>query len=1156
MHNVHTGHEQVNKNEHNFLPFIKIYDKRQNSTLNILIDSGANKNILRPGILQKAKKIKPTITKNFCGSKVISSKGRATLLGSDLPAVPVYEMDFHNFFHGLIGSETLSKFKATLDYINSTLNVLDKTIKFHKYHIQRKPNQFNHFVTMQSDSDGDWVVTKPSKLTEHVLIEPGLYKSKHNSTTFIVRTNKPQPPEIPHEKLFLKVNNFEVHNFYNENKQPEDITTERIESLIRTNHLSKLEKQKLLETLEKHNKVIPRDNEKLTATTRIKHKINTTDDNPIYTKTYRYPHAHKITVKEQIDDMLENGIITHSESPWNAPIWVVPKKSDASGKRKFRVVIDYRKLNDKTIDDRHPIPQIEDILDNLGRSCYFTTLDLKSGFHQIELDEKSRQKTAFSTDLGHYEFLRMPFGLKNAPATFQRAMNSILGNLIGTVCYVYLDDIIIFGKNLTEHLENLGKVLEKLALSNLKIQLDKCEFLKRDCEFLGHVVTSEGVKTNPDKIKEILNWNLPKSQKEIKQFLGLLGYYRKFIKDYSKLAYPMTKYLKKDKDVDINDPQYVLAFEKCKILLTTDPILAHPDYDKPFVLTTDASNYAIGAVLSQINDGKDHPVAFASRTLNKHETNYSTTEKEALAIIWSVGKFNSYLYGNKFTLVTDHKPLTFIKTSTKNLKVLRWRLELENYDYTVEYKTGKTNVVADALSRKLDVNVNENDDSTDRDSIQNNPTESDANTVHSTDTSDDYFLHFTERPINAYRNQIIFRHARINTTIQETVFPNYKRIIICRDNLSKELITESLKEFHNGKQTAILAPENTLQLIQEVYREHFSDASSHFVITQNMVEDVTSELRQDALVRKEHETAHRGIQEVEKQLKRSYFFPNMTKRIRIFNNACRICFQHKYERKPYNIKITPRPIEKAPFQRIHMDIFGMDKHNYLSIICAFSKHLQLVPIETRNALDIQNALTTYFANFRTPRTIVCDHEASFTSIQLKAFLADLGVQLEFASSSESNGQIEKTHSTVIELFNTNKHKYPELRSPEIMNMVTSLYNETVHSSTSFTPNEIVFNQRNLINPNEISPASQKIFDNAIIHLNKARRNMEKYNDEKEDAPTIEVEQEVFIKKPTRKKIDPRFTATKCTENMNKTFKIPRNVKRNKNKIKRLRKTNL
>lgn len=309
------------------------------------------------------------------------------------------------------------------------------------------------------------------------------------------------------------------------------MTKSDISKLIRTDHLSDFEKSLLTDVILKHQDTLLKTEEKLSATTAIKHKILTKDEEPTYTKSYRYPHHFKKDIEEQIQEMLDNGIITHSESPYSSPIWVVPKKMDASGTRKVRVVIDYRKLNDKTVDDKFPIPQIEEILDSLGKSTYFTTLDLKSGFHQIEMDPKHRKKTAFSTALGHFEFTRMPFGLKNAPATFQRAMNNILGDCIGKICYVYLDDIIIIGFNLENHLENVSKVLKRLSDFNLKIQLDKCEFLKREREFLGHIITPKGVKPNPDKVKKILEWNLPKTTKEIKQFLGLTGYYRKFIKD-------------------------------------------------------------------------------------------------------------------------------------------------------------------------------------------------------------------------------------------------------------------------------------------------------------------------------------------------------------------------------------------------------------------------------------------------------------------------------------------------------------------------------------------------------------------------------------------------------------------------------------------------
>uniref|UniRef100_A0AAG5DT40 RNA-directed DNA polymerase n=1 Tax=Anopheles atroparvus TaxID=41427 RepID=A0AAG5DT40_ANOAO len=787
-------------------------------------------------------------------------------------------------------------------------------------------------------------------------------------------------------------------------------------------------------------------------------------------------------------ELLDNGIIAHSTSPYSSPVWVVPKKTDASGKRKIRVVIDYRKLNEKTIEDKYPIPQIEEILDNLGKSSYFTTLDLKSGFHQIEMDPKDRMKTAFSTTQGHFEFARMPFGLKNAPAAFQRAMNSVLSGLIGNICFVYLDDIIVVGKNLKTHLDNLDTVLQRLSDFNLKIQLDKCEFLKRETEFLGHTITPEGIKPNPDKIAKILDWRLPTTQKEIKQFLGLTGYYRRFIRDYAKLTKPLSKCLKKDATVNFNQEEYRTSFEELKKIISSDQILIYPDFKLPFILTTDASNYALGAVLSQMQDGKERPIAFGSRTLNETESNYSTTEKEALAIIWAVQKYKPYLYGNKFTLITDHKPLTFIKTSTKNSKILRWRLELENFDYDIQYKEGKANVVADALSRKVnsssDSNTNKNlsftgienqphkkenteenitvnleeslfvsggqdENNPSPDNSPNNPN-SDSQTIHSADTSDDYYIHFSERPINYYRNQIIFRTSRITTDITEAPFPGFNRTIICKPYHDELTIMDSFKRYHNGKQTAIMAPENLIQLIQSVYRQHFNQRG-HFVLTQLQVEDVTNQERQDRIVSKEHERAHRGITEVEHQLRRSYFFPKMTNKIKAITHLCKVCNTHKYERKPYNIKLSPRPTTNRPFDRVHMDIFQIDKCNFLSLVDSFSKHLQLIPMATKNITDVKNALAQYFATYNTPSQIITDHETTFRSLQLKNYLDNLNIELSYVSCSESNGQVEKTHSTIIEIFNTNKSKFTDMSTIEKMLLSVSLYNNSVHSATKYTP---------------------------------------------------------------------------------------------------------
>lgn len=315
--------------------------------------------------------------------------------------------------------------------------------------------------------------------------------------------------------------------------------------------------------------------------------------------------------------------------------------------------------------------------------------------------EEDVQKTAFSTENGHYEFLRMPFGLKNAPSTFQRVMDNILRGIQNEKCLVYLDDIIIFSTSLQEHINRLREVFDRLRKSNFKIQLDKSEFLRKEVAYLGHIVTPNGVKPNPGKIYSIQNYPMPKTTKQIKRFLGLLGYYREFIKDFASLTKPLTKCLKKNAVVNVEDPEYVNCFDLCKNILTNDPILQYPDFERSFNLTTDARNFAICAVLSQGKVGVDDlPVAFASRTLNDSECNYSAIEKELLAIVWSVKYFRPYLFGRKFKVYTDHKPLQWVfSLKEPNSKLLRWRLKLEEFDYEIVYKKGSLNKTADALSR-------------------------------------------------------------------------------------------------------------------------------------------------------------------------------------------------------------------------------------------------------------------------------------------------------------------------------------------------------------------------------------------------------------------------------------------------------------------------
>lgn len=420
---------------------------------------------------------------------------------------------------------------------------------------------------------------------------------------------------------------------------------------------------------------------------------------PINIRPYRLAEAHKVEINKQIKEMLDEEIIVPSKSPWNAPLLVVSKKGGEDKKPQWRIVVDFRRINEVTIGDAFPIPNITEILDHLGRSTYFTTLDLASGYHQIAVNEKDRAKTAFSTSFGHFEFNRMLFGLKGAPATFQRLMNYVFSGMQGHKCFVYLDDIVVYGDNLKEHMERLEEVFQRLKNYNLKLKPSKCNFLCKEITYLGHIISDKGINPDPTKTEVVRSCPRPHNVKTIQQFLGLANYYRRFIKDFSKISQPINNLLKKNTKFNWTN-ECEEAFMTLKNCLIQPPILQYPDFEKEFILTTDASEFALGAVLSQGEIGTDRPICFGSRTLNKAERNYAPIERELLAIVWATHTYKPYLWGRRFTVVTDHKPLLWmLSLKDPTSRLIRWQVRLSEFNFSVVYKPGKYNSNADALSR-------------------------------------------------------------------------------------------------------------------------------------------------------------------------------------------------------------------------------------------------------------------------------------------------------------------------------------------------------------------------------------------------------------------------------------------------------------------------
>src|SRR4051812_43076423 len=340
------------------------------------------------------------------------------------------------------------------------------------------------------------------------------------------------------------------------------------------------------------------------------------------------------------------------------------------------------------------------MLDSLGGSTWFTSLDLASGYWQVEMDPKDRERTAFITQFGTYQFTVMPFGLCNAPATFQRLMDDVLRDLLWDFVVVYLDDLNIFSRTFEEHLTHLRTVFDRLKQAGLKLNPEKCRFVSPELTFLGHVIDKQGIRTDPDKIEKVKNFPEPKNLTQLRGFLGLASYYRRFIKDFSKIAGPLNKLLKKNISYQWTKEQQK-AFEYLKGCLISSPILVYPDWNKRFILFTDASTFALGAVLAQRDDeDHEHVIAYASRSLLPAEKNYTATELECLAVVWAIGKFHHYLHGKRFLLITDHSALChLLNVTTPNGRLARWVMKLQAYDFDTIHRAGKKHTNVDSLSR-------------------------------------------------------------------------------------------------------------------------------------------------------------------------------------------------------------------------------------------------------------------------------------------------------------------------------------------------------------------------------------------------------------------------------------------------------------------------
>ena len=437
------------------------------------------------------------------------------------------------------------------------------------------------------------------------------------------------------------------------------------------------------------------DMSELGVTDIVSHTVDTGSSPPIQQPVRRTPFALCEKMEELIQDMMAQGVIKQSSSPWASPVVLVEKRDGS-----HRFCVDYRCLNAVTKMDVFPLPRVDDTLDMLSQTQYFSTLDLTAGYWQVRMDKDSQEKTAFSTYSRHYEFQVMPFGLSNAPATFSRLMETVLVGLNRSCCLVYLDDVLVIGKSFSEHLLNLRKVFERFHEANLKLKPEKCCLASDEVLYLGYVVSRNGILADPIKAESVKNFPQPNDLKSLQSFLGLASYYRRFIQKFSRVAGPLYELTRKDVEF-LWKPIHDEVFCQLKQLLINAPVLAFPDFTKGFILETDASGVGLCAILAQGDkDGIIHPIAYASRALQQYEKNYAVTELEALGIVWAIKHFHHYLYGHHSEVYTDHEPLiALLNTPHPSGKLARRGLILQDVDLVIRYRPGRKNAGADALSR-------------------------------------------------------------------------------------------------------------------------------------------------------------------------------------------------------------------------------------------------------------------------------------------------------------------------------------------------------------------------------------------------------------------------------------------------------------------------
>ena len=820
----------------------------------------------------------------------------------------------------------------------------------------------------------------------------------------------------------------------------------------------------------------------------VEHEIHLTEDLPFKEAYRRVPPGQLEEFRDAVRDTLETGVITESKSPYASPVVLVKKKD-----KSLRVCVDFRKLNARTVKDSYPIPRISETLQALSGAEWFCSLDLQSGYLQVQIAAKDKAKTAMTTPFGLYEFNRMPFGLTNAPATFQRLMECCLGDLNFRTCLIYLDDVIVFARSFLEMLERLEEVLQRLGEYGLKLKMSKCKLFQRKLTYLGHVVSAAGVEPDPEKTKALEDWRLnpPKNSQQLQTFLGFAGYYRSFVKNFAKIADPLYHLVGGRPSKGRKTPPFLWtepcqeAFESLINCLTSPPILGYPDFQLPFTVHVDASSTGLGAALYQTQKGVPTVIAYGSRTLSPAERNYSAYRREFLALKWAVSeKFRDYLYGSKFHVLTDSNPLTYLVTSAKLSPTdHRWLSSLAVFDFDISYRCGRANGDADGLSR-IPVNGEEGQQDNLSDEQYVRPFLDRLKPLHGVSCSHESFQAICQaysvdtignEPAGLPAVEVLGARPEAvdNDLPADPISPDPWNLNSVRNwaelQRNDSSLAKVLRYLSGGKPPAgsDLKREDAevVHLIKEwdrlvvrdnvLLRRRLTDGHETFQLV------LPAEFRNQALRGLHDDVGHPGRDRTLDLVRSRFYWPFMATHVEKYVAHCERCIRRKAPDPPR----APMKsfIAKEPMELLAIDFLSLEKgkggfENILVVTDSFTKFSWAFPSRDQKATTVAKLLwEKIFINYGMPQRLHSDQGRDFEGKIIKSLCQFAGIHKSRTSPyhPQGNGQTERFNKTLLGMLGTldqdSKSRWPEYVSPLVY-----AYNCMKHSTTGFAPFMLMF----------------------------------------------------------------------------------------------------